>query len=138
MKIRQGFVSNSSSSSFIVILNDQLSKENFLKALLLEPNSPLYENYGKLFDYCINSKYVHIIRNEQEFAERIEYEYGITLEELEKEGHPEWLSYVLDAVRAGRQMFLISLSYNEDSTEMKYGSMLSAVTSTENIQVRRY
>ena len=42
MKFRMGFVSNSSSSSFILAINGELTRENFLIALGVEKSSPMY------------------------------------------------------------------------------------------------
>lgn len=42
MKFRLGFVSNSSSSSFILAIKGELTKENFLAALGVDTESPMY------------------------------------------------------------------------------------------------
>lgn len=42
MKIRNGFVSNSSSSSFIIGVKGELTEEKLMKSLKVDVNSPLY------------------------------------------------------------------------------------------------
>lgn len=48
MKIRDGFVTNSSSTNFIIISKEELSADYLYKKLGFEDNSPLYEQGMKL------------------------------------------------------------------------------------------
>ncbi len=137
MKVRSGFVSNSSSSSYIVALNGNLTKEGFLKALQLEPGSPLYNSYVDLFQYCMQTRYGAVMRNEEEFFAELDRNYGISKEDIQPDGdyfETKWPE-LLNLIRSGFQMFSALLSHNEDSTEMQYGSMIQAIEDTENIIV---
>ena len=42
MKTRKGFVSNSSSSSFIIGVQGELTEEKLMRAFKIDPVSPLY------------------------------------------------------------------------------------------------
>lgn len=53
MKLRTGFVSNSSSSSFVIWYKDDLTKENLIKAMGVDKNNPLYFFADDLSDYII-------------------------------------------------------------------------------------
>lgn len=53
MKLRTGFVSNSSSSSFVIWYKDDLTKENLIKAMGVDKNNPLYFFADDLSDYVI-------------------------------------------------------------------------------------
>ena len=55
MKIRRGFVTNSSSTSFIISLKKEWGKENFLKTIGAEGNAPMQELFEKLFRSVDNS-----------------------------------------------------------------------------------
>lgn len=49
MKIRKGFVTNSSSTSFIISLKDEYSKNNFMKAIGADGDSPMNKIFEDLF-----------------------------------------------------------------------------------------
>jgi len=57
MKIRQGFVSNSSSSSFVVIMKNgkEMTKETLLEAFDVKKTSPLYVFAKDLADWIMNN-----------------------------------------------------------------------------------
>jgi hypothetical protein len=50
MKIRQGFVTNSSSTSFIISMKEDFTVDNFLKALGMEKNSILAPLVKDMFE----------------------------------------------------------------------------------------
>lgn len=57
MKVRQGFVSNSSSSSFILAVKGDLTKDKLLKAFKVPKDSPMYSVAKDMIDIIIcNSK----------------------------------------------------------------------------------
>lgn len=55
MKLRNGFVSNSSSSSFIVATNNEITKEYLLKLFKLEDGNPLYPIAKQLATFIAES-----------------------------------------------------------------------------------
>jgi len=59
MKTRVGFVSNSSSSSFLISFKGIITEENLTKALDLEPRHPLYNTYLLLWrDLICKADYI--------------------------------------------------------------------------------
>ena len=57
MKIRNGFVSNSSSSSFTIWYKGELTKENIIKALGVDKDNPLYFFAEDLAEYIIGQTF---------------------------------------------------------------------------------
>ena len=50
MKIRAGFVSNSSSTSFLIITDGDLTRSRFLELMGVEPDSPIACLFEQLFE----------------------------------------------------------------------------------------
>lgn len=74
MKIRNSFVSNSSSSSFIIWYKGELTKENIIESLGVDKNNPLYFFAEDLANYITKErKYTKPI----ETFERLAKEYDI-------------------------------------------------------------
>jgi hypothetical protein len=61
MRIRTGFVSNSSSTSFLIITNDELQEGAFLELMGVAPDSPIADLFRELFsDVMQASQYVDL------------------------------------------------------------------------------
>lgn len=54
MKIRAGFVSNSSSTSFLILAADDLTRENFFQLMGVSPKSPLAGIFRELHEALID------------------------------------------------------------------------------------
>lgn len=56
MKLKQDFITNSSSTSFIVSMLDDWNEANFLKAIGIEGDTPINEIFSQLFDAIERTK----------------------------------------------------------------------------------
>jgi hypothetical protein len=110
MKIRQGFVSNSSSSSFIIAFKGDAKQ---LKARLdevfkLPDTYPLKESVGdvsKTIINCIDSEYDSGIKSMDDFLSYQSDEYGNDIEDIDKEQ--------MDLIQKGFTLFPGSFSSEE-------------------------
>lgn len=55
MKIRAGFVSNSSSTSFLIIAADDLDRDSFFSLMGIDEMSPLKDVFGTLYETILDS-----------------------------------------------------------------------------------
>ena len=55
MKIRAGFVSNSSSTSFLIIAKEELNEADFLRLMGIEQDSPIADLFSQLYQDVIES-----------------------------------------------------------------------------------
>lgn len=122
MKLRTGFVSNSSSSSFVIWYKDDLTKENLIKAMGVDKNNPLYFFADDLSDYIIaesKDSYNKPIDTFEELAK----DYGFinyddknpdlteAIEELPEE---------YNRFKNGFKMLSLCPSYNEAGSAIEY------------------
>ena len=115
MKIRNGFVSNSSSSSFLIISKkDELSSEKLLEIFDVKDTSPIYsviETLSKDIIDCTEKM------TTEEYLDN--YAYGDTLEEKEKEleeDYPEYFEYYKLAKENDWKIYYGSADTDEDAT----------------------
>ena len=68
MKIRKGFVTNSSSTSFIISLKEEFSKVNFMTAIGANGNSPMNKIFEDLFQAIEDDKQniIDVTKEDQE------------------------------------------------------------------------
>jgi len=55
MKIRAGFVSNSSSTSFLIIAKDDLNQTDFFELMGISPESPIADLFEQFYEDVIKS-----------------------------------------------------------------------------------
>ena len=60
MKIRTGFVSNSSSTSFLILAADDLTQENFFQLMGVTPKSPLVQVFRELHEALLDGAVVDL------------------------------------------------------------------------------
>lgn len=55
MKIRAGFVSNSSSTSFLIITKGDLNKHDFLELMGISPSSPIADLFSEFYQSVVEN-----------------------------------------------------------------------------------
>ena len=122
MKLRTSFVSNSSSSSFVIWYKDDLTKENLIKAMGVDKNNPLYFFADDLSDYVITeskSSYNKPIDTFEELAK----DYGFINRDDENPDLTEAIEELPDEYnrfKKGFKMLSLCPSYNEADSAVEY------------------
>ena len=122
MKLRTGFVSNSSSSSFVIWYKDDLTKENLIKAMGVDKNNPLYFYADDLSDYVIAESKDSINKPIDTF-EKLAKDYGFIDYDDKNPDLTEAIEELPDEYnrfKRGFKMLSLCPSYNEADSAIEY------------------
>lgn len=128
MKIRRGFVTNSSSTSFIISLKDEFSKEKFMALIGASGNSPMNKIFEDLFQAIEDNK-----QNIIDAAK--EYRGEITVGDfLEEQGFSQdTVNKVEELLADGREVFFGRLRSDGETPSERFFCCNSFVLCEENI-----
>ncbi len=129
MKLKQDFITNSSSTSFIISILDDWNEANFLKAIGIEGDMPINEIFSQLFDA--------IERNKQEISAAMNEsraEYHSVNEFLEEKGFGKDTIHLVEKLLSeGRTVYYGRLRSDGNSASEVYFCMESFVVCEDDI-----
>lgn len=128
MKIKKGFVTNSSSTSFIISLKESFSKTNFMDSIGANGDSPMNKIFEDLFNAIEDDK-ENIIDSVKKYGEEIEIEKFLLNQGFSK----ETINMVESLLSAGRDVYYGQLRSDGETPSEAFFCCESFVICDENI-----
>jgi hypothetical protein len=111
MKVREDFVTNSSSTSFIVSLKDDFNQKNFMKSIGIEGKAPLNRVFEDLFEAINQDK-----REIHEYIKKYEDNKSISEFLVSEYYDQDTINHVEKLITEGRKVYFGKLSSDNGGT----------------------
>lgn len=128
MKIRKGFVTNSSSTSFIISLKEEYSKDNFMSVIGADGDSPMNKIFEDLFQAIEDNK-----QNIIEAVKSYDKEIGVETFLLEKGFSKDTVEVVEKLLLEGQEVYFGRLSSDGETAAEIFFCCESFILCDDNI-----
>jgi len=132
MKIRAGFVSNSSSTSFLILAKDDLDQADFFELMGIKPDSPIADLFVQFYEDVIkNSKRIDLKTADKDIpvktlfearADRLSQHMIKKIKEAQKRGLKAYYG-ALDSETSNIQTFFCTDSFEVENEKIYFNGL---------------